>query len=396
MKAFFRKSLLAGMALLQFSCGALSSRIIYDSTNSVRRLRGGGTIQAEVDSLARPLIDHKKISGMAVGVMTPDGVSQSFTYGFSGRPGDTKSLSENDVFQVGSVSKLFIATVLSVLVDEGELSYESTVREILPAGTQLSEDAGELTLYELITHTGGLPRESMGLAQLKDFTRYLFTGKNIYRYLDKAYLYKYLRSCKIKPGEKGKYRYSNIGLALLAHLIEVKTEKPFPQLAEEKIFKPLKMENTTFFLTEAQKQNLAVGHAGKKQPKFMRRHQVIEPWDMGDTMRPAGGLYSTLHDMLIFCKANLGMTDYAYQKDLLKTHIVQAHSPAEDVAFGWLVNYFDNGKITLHYKHGMVSGYSAYVGLNIEKKIAVVVLMSNFEWDDEAGHNLLLRLSRAS
>jgi hypothetical protein len=41
----------------------------------------------------------------------------------------------------------------------------------------------------------------------------------------------------------------------------------------------------------------------------------------------------------------------------------------------------------------MVSGYNAYIGLNVDKRIAVVVLSSNFNWDDKIGHNLLLRLS---
>jgi hypothetical protein len=41
----------------------------------------------------------------------------------------------------------------------------------------------------------------------------------------------------------------------------------------------------------------------------------------------------------------------------------------------------------------MVSGYNGYIGLNVEKRIAVVVLTSNFNWTDKIGHNLLLRLS---
>jgi len=395
MKMSFRWSILAGSVFLHVSCGTLSSRVLYDSTESVQRLNEGGSIQAEADQLARPLIESGKISGMVVGVVTPDGAAQSFSYGFSEHSGAKKPLSENDIFQVGSVSKLFIASVVAILVDEGKLHYEDTVREILPPEIPVSEDAGELTLYELITHTGGLPRESMGLAQLKDFIRYLFTGKNLYSYLDRDYLYEYLRSCKIKPKGKRGYQYSNIGLALLTHLIEVKTGKSFPELAEEKIFEPLKMNNTTFSLNEVQRRSLAVGHAGKDEPRFMRRHQDIAPWDMGDTMRSVGGLYSTPHDLLIFCKANLGMIDYPSKGSLVKMHRAHVETPAEDVALGWLVNYFDDRRITLHYKHGMVSGYSAYVGLNIKQQIAVVVLTTNFEWDDEVGHNLLLRLSRA-
>ena len=58
-----------------------------------------------------------------------------------------------------------------------------------------------------------------------------------------------------------------------------------------------------------------------------------------------------------------------------------------------MVNDHDHGRVTLLYKHGMVSGYNGYIGLNMEKHIAVVVPTSNFNWTDKIGHNLLLRLS---
>jgi hypothetical protein len=65
-------------------------------------------------------------------------------------------------------------------------------------------------------------------------------------------------------------------------------------------------------------------------------------------------------------------------------------------ALGWTISDFGDEHTTITYKHGMVSGYSAYIGLNMSKKIAVVVLCGSFNWKDKIGNNLLLRLSQSS
>jgi len=285
-----------------------------------------------------------------------------------------------------------VASVLAILVDEGQLRYEDTLRSILPAEVPLSATVGELTLQELVTHTGGLPRQPMDRTQMFYFARYLFTGHNLYGYIDKAYLYDYLRTYHVKPKAERKYVYSNIGVALLAHLIELKTGRSLPDLVAEKICRPLNMRDTAFYLNSDQRRRLAVGHVGD-QPKCMFRNTPMDSWDMGKIMRATGGLYSTVNDLLIFARANLGLLNHPLEPRLAETHEIQLKTPEEDVALGWLFNYFDNGRVTLLYKHGMVSGYNSYIGLNVNKRIAVVVLSSNFNWDDKIGHNLLLRLS---
>jgi CubicO group peptidase (beta-lactamase class C family) len=385
--------LLIGTALLESSCGTLSSRVITDPRPSVQRLRNGGGIKEEVDQLVQPLIASHEVYSMAIGVLTSDGSVHNFNYGPSGRPGETQTITGDDFFQLGSISKLFVASVLTVLVDEGTLHYEDTVRSILPPEVPLAKGIEDVTLRELITHTGGLQREAVTFTQLGYVLSYVFTGHNLYGYVDKAYLYDFLRTCQVKPKGQRDYVYSNLGVSLLAHLMEIKTGRTFPDLVAEKILQPLGMRDTGFFLDIEQKKRLAVGHVGD-QPKFLWRNTPTEPWDMGDIMRNTGGIYSTVNDLMIFAKANLGMLHHRLEPVLAETHRVMLKTADEDVALGWVVNHLDNDRLTVVYKHGMVSGYTAYIGLNLEKQIAVVVLCSNFNWDDKIGHNLLLRLSK--
>jgi hypothetical protein len=65
-------------------------------------------------------------------------------------------------------------------------------------------------------------------------------------------------------------------------------------------------------------------------------------------------------------------------------------------ALGWIINYFDDGRRVLTFKDGMVAGYCAYIGLDLDAHVAVVVLSNKFSWDEKVGHNLLLRLANAS
>ena len=397
MKHRLTSSILTGILMLatvvlETSCGAFSSRVVTDWRPAATRLKSGASIKSEVDRLAQPLIASGETSCIAVGVVTPDGRMQTFGYGRTGdSPGDAAPDGES-IFQIGSVSKLFLSSLLAILVNEGQLHYEDTVSSILPPSIPVSPEVGALTLYELDTHTSGLYREAHQWVQLRCLEEYLFTGHNLYSYVTKPYLYEYLRTCHVNPAHKGTFRYSNIGSGLLAHLIEVKTGRTIPDLLQAKICRPLRLKNTCLVLDPAQKKRLVTGHAGD-QPWFMARTTPIPPWDMGEVMRGVGAMYSTPDDLMLFEKANLGMLNTPVTPILQSTQQVRVHRPHEDVGPGWHINYFDGGHLKIFYKHGMDAGYCAYIGMNAESRIAVVVLCGNFNWNDKIGHNLILRLS---
>jgi CubicO group peptidase (beta-lactamase class C family) len=383
--------LLPSLAFLA-GCGTLSSRVVSDPAPAVARLRAGGGVQAEVDRLAQPLVQTGELFGLSVGVITPDGRACCYGYGRTDLPSGDQAPASNTIFQIGSVSKLFIAALLEVLVEEGALRYDDTVRDLLPPEVPVKEELGQVTLYELAINTGGLPRQPLSLSQLRDLISFLFTGHNIYAYINKPFLYSYLGRAHIQPKERRGYRYSNVGYGLLAHLIEIKTGRSFPDLLEEKICRPLNMRDTTFVLNAEQKKRLAMGHAGG-QPRFVRRGHPMEPWDMGEIMLPSGCLYSTASDLMVFARASLGLLHHPLEPALAAMQRIQLRRPEEDVALGWLVSYIGDDRFKILYKHGVVSGYYGYIGLNAETRTAVVVLCNTFSWDDKIGHNLVLRLS---
>jgi len=389
----YKSTAIITACLLIPACGPFSSRIAYDPKPSIDQLKNGHTtIENEVDKLATPLIRSGESPALAIGVLLPNGTSRVFGYG------NTKDLEESSVpdqtsiFQVGSISKLFVSTALDILVQEGKISYNDKIKDILPKNTPLSEDIANITVYELATHTSGLPREPITFKQFCYFIRYEITGNNLYSYMDKRWIYKYLKSCKTRKNHH-KYIYSNIGYGLLAHLIEIKTGKPFSILAKEKIFLPLDMKDTTFSLSNEQYSRLVTGHAGD-QPFFMRRNTPIKPWDMGEIMSPTGGIYSTVEDLLKFIKYLFKAENTSLAQAITQTLIPISNIENGDIAgLGWDITENNISHVKIIYKHGMASGYNAYIGLNISNKSGAVVLSNAFNWSDKIGENILLRLA---
>jgi CubicO group peptidase (beta-lactamase class C family) len=370
----------------------LSSRILYPPDESIERLAGGGSVADEVARLAAPLVESGEATGVAVGVLLPSGKTECYGFGRTGLPGARSLPAEDTIFEVGSLSKLAVLAVYCSLEQEGILQGSETLRDILPADYALSADAASLTLYELATHTGGFPRELRTLTQCGHFIKYLLTGRNLYSYMDRTWLKDYLAECALTPRAEREYVYSNLGMAILAYMMELKSGKPYPVLADEYVFRPLGMRDSFYSVPAEKRERLARGHVGD-QPYFIRRHTELDDWDMGDLMTPTGALFSTLRDMLIFARANMGHAPPKLQRVFARMQEVQVTSSIENCGFGWMVAYCDWQNIRVLSKHGMVNGYSAYIGISPDTRAAVVALVNNFNWNEKVGHSLLLRIA---
>ncbi len=380
---------LLGVAVLANGCTGYTNRQMLNPAPAVARLRAGGDLKAEVDCLAQPLVTRREVFNLAVGVLTPDGVVHNYSYGRAPLP------APDTIFEIGSLTKVFVASLAALLVEEGQLRYDDTVRDILPPDVKVSADVGRLTVYQLVTHTSGLPRQPNNLTQMRYFMDFVFAGRNPYGYISRRYLFGYLRDCRLEQAPEPAYFYSSLGYGLLGQLIEIKTGRSIPELVEEKICRPLNLRDTCFALTASQRERLAIGHVGD-QPKFIRRNRPMRDWSQGEVMWASGGMYSTVNDLMTFARSNLGLLGQPLDARLAATHPVQIKTPREDVTIGWVVNHYPDWDTSIHYMNGVFAGYSAYLGMDLRKRVAVVVLTSNFNWTDKIGHNLVLRLAAAA
>ncbi|WP_040357832.1 serine hydrolase domain-containing protein [Corynebacterium ciconiae] len=191
---------------------------------------------------------------------------------------------ENTELEIGSISKMFTAELLSHRLAEDCLTPQTTVGDIHPTGGAI-DDA---TLIELAEHTSGLPRlggtsplRSLGLA---------FLGTDPYRGVSPAEVFKAAGRARLE--DRGQVRYSNLGYALLGQLLAEQAGKPWQELVSEEILEPLGMSSTY----------APVSTLPPTAPHgFTASGLTAQPWIM-EGYAPAGGLRSTSTDMAKFAQ----------------------------------------------------------------------------------------------
>lgn len=378
------------LGLLLSSCTDLAS-MEFDRTDAdALRYVQSRDLRAEVNSIVQPLIAEGDTPSAEVGILLPDGSMQFFGYGVADR--DTGRTPDADtLFAVGSLSKAFLGTVADLLVQEGRLSWDDTLGEVMPADAKSSRDARAITLLQLATHTSGLPRQPYTLPIMMPFFRYLFTGESFYAVLDRDFMFDYLSD--FSAPHTVEYEYSNIGYGLLGYAIERKTGLTLDTLLQRDIVAPLGLTETGYVPEDLPGYAVrAHGYAGD-QPKFIRRGAPVPDWTFTPLMKGSAALYSSARDLLIFARAHFAASGAPLAWAMTDTLRVRVSRPRESVAIAWTVDHVNGEGIS--YILGVVAGYTSYLGLDIRHHIAVVVLRNSFSWDESIGGRLLVRLGQA-
>ncbi|MGB1580062.1 MAG: serine hydrolase domain-containing protein [Nevskiales bacterium] len=367
-------------------CITLSSQSLDIKDLEHNSQASDATLQEQVDSLAKPLIGDVT-PGLMVAVYSPQTGNRFFGYGRYDQAID-KTPDEQTAFAIGSLTKLFTGALVSHYVQLGELDWSDTLGELLPAANGLSTDAKAISLEQLVTHTSGLPRQPMTVQTFSYFLRYLFTGQSFYDHFDFDYMMRFLQDFE-KPTFPG-YVYSNFGYALLGHILELHTGRSIEGLMDEHIWGPLALQETTLSKdTLPRHLATAKGYAGD-QPGFIRRGKPTPDWQFNPVMRATGAMYSTAGDLLQFARAHFQPGNTPIGPALADSLIVRFEDGKLAIAVDWEAQQINSQRI--HFAVGFVAGYSSYIGLDAANQLAVVVLQNSFNWDDEIGHRLLLRL----
>ncbi|MBI2431887.1 MAG: beta-lactamase family protein [Candidatus Hydrogenedentes bacterium] len=263
-------------------------------------------LQGSVDGAVHKYMQSKRSAGLAVGVIA-DGEVFSFFHGSNGRDGSATP-DENCIFEVGSITKVFTATLLADMHLRKEVHLDDPVNKYLPASAKLPSRGGvDVTLRHLATHTSGLPRLPENLSGTN------FNAANPYAHYTEEDLYVCLAKTRLtsKPGTKS--NYSNLGFGLLGHVLAKAAGTDFETLIKQRICKPLGLIDTTIHLSQEQQQRLAAGHSGGKR---------VLNWDLA-ALAGAGALRSSLRDMLRFLRANLEPSSTPLEAALNFAHEIQ-------------------------------------------------------------------------
>ena len=365
---------------------ACSERSIQNPDAAIVRLQSGfSETRDEVSRLAEPLIRSHKNVGMVIGIIDHQQKQSFYAYGLSDQENKTAMITDN-VFAIGSVTKSLLISLLRILDEKNIVKLDDQVGEFFPENFKFSDDkVKQISLYQLASHTSGLPREPLTLMSLGRFINYLFTGENLYSHLTKETVYSFLKEVELSEPDRDNHSYSNIGIGLLGHLITLKTGKKLEDLLRIHLLVPLGMKLTTLVPNGEYKKRLATGYSGD-QPYFISRNTPLDNWQFSTMMIGTGGAYSTAHDLLNLLKAYLSIsnTDLDY---------VLGHR-GDKPPLGWDHSLINEHQVQIFYFHGMIAGFNCYMGIEPESRSAVVVMQNNFNWVDKVGQNLLLLFAK--
>jgi CubicO group peptidase (beta-lactamase class C family) len=219
------------------------------------------------------------------------------------------------IFEIGSVTKVFTGLLLADLAERGMVGLDDPLVGYLPAGVRVPSLGGrQITLGDLASHAGGLPRDPKGMLR-----RWLGDRRNPYAQLSAEELYASLARTRLRrrPGERVKY--SNLGAGLLGDALARAAGQPYQELVRERICLPLGMRDTVVTPIGEQAARLAIGHT--------RRGRPLPPFQI-PTLVGAGGLRSTAADMLCLLRANLDPTQTPLAAQIERTQLPASGRPS--------------------------------------------------------------------
>lgn len=272
----------------------------------------------------------------------------------------------DSLFQIGSITKVWTATVVLQLVEEGRVELDAPVRTYLPEFRVADEDVSEaVTVSHLLTHTSGI-----------DGDHFADTGRG-----DDA-LAAYVESCatvtQVHP-LGATMSYCNTGYSILGRIVEVITDAVWDEAIRTRLAEPLELAHTATLAEDVLRFRAAIGHI--EPPGHERRTAPM--WGLPRSAGPAGGICSTATDLLGFAALHLGGVSPAGDRLLSDDSLAAMREPLAVVpsgigpfpprwGLGWSLNEW-SGKQVLGHDGGTI-GQSAFLRVVPEAGVAVALL----------------------
>ena len=279
------------------------------------------------------------------------------------------------------------AAALMMLVDEGKVDVDDPVEKYLPEfrgqmvvaekdadHVLLRKPKHPITVTNVLTHTSGLPFQSA------------LEGPA----LDQFPLSARVRSYAMTPLEfepDSRYQYSNAGINTAARIIEVVAGMPYERFLDERLFQPLGMEDTTFWPSEAQAARIAKSYKPGPNNKGLEETTIGQlQYPLTDRSErfpmPAGGLFSTAHDVARFYQMLLNGGQFDGKRLLSEAAVKQMTSrqtpPGLKESYGFGIAAGPG-----HFGHG--GAYSTNTWADTRRGLILVWLVQHAGFPGEGG-----------
>jgi CubicO group peptidase (beta-lactamase class C family) len=329
---------------------------------------------------------------------------------------ETRTPIKNDtLFQIASMTKPITAVGIMILVEEGLMALTDPVEKYLPKfaeiklhakaaeigqGSDLAEirkPARPITILDLLTHTsgmgGGYPDQMGDLFNKRD------------RLLGEAVDAFPQRLLEFEPGSK--WGYSNMGIATLGRIIEIVSLKPYEEFMSERLFLPLGMKDSHFFVPQSKHNRVAAIY--RREGDRLVKAEIDIYRKGAKYSSPEAGLYSTAPDLFNFYQMMLNGGVFNNRRILSQASVelmTRVHtnnlkagfSPGIGFGLGWAVVKDVEGMFRLNsigtYGHGGL--YRTYGFIDPRKELIGIILMQRLSDDGDMADEINAFIAMAS
>jgi D-alanyl-D-alanine-carboxypeptidase/D-alanyl-D-alanine-endopeptidase len=319
---------------------------------------------ARILSLLKDRIDRAKRGvGIVVGVVDEHG-RRFVSYGVMDRASQRK-VDADTLFEIGSITKTFTATLLADMVVRGEVKLDEPVSKYLPPTVKPLRAGGkDITLLQLATHTSGLPRLPSNMPAKDPGNPYAdYTLDMLYAFLDG---FDHPQPVPSAPA------YSNLGFGLLGHVLGLAAKTDYQTLVRQRILEPLHMDSTEFEVPAALQDRFATGHFQSLHPSS---HWAIS------TLAAAGALRSSARDLLTYAEAYMGLRHTPLDEAMKLAR--KGYDSINVQGLAWMLR----GGGEIHHGGG-TGGFVAFLNIDTANKRAVVVLSNSANGIEDLGRHI--------
>jgi CubicO group peptidase (beta-lactamase class C family) len=360
---------------------ALSWPVANDSHESPTTLPAVRVADPDITRAIESILEKRKIPGMAAGIVDTHGLVALGVGGVRAR-GNPAKIQANDRFHLGSCTKSMNATMIATLVEEGKLSWGTTVGEAFPTLRDGMDPAWRgVTLEQLLTNRSGAPNQMNADGLWGELASFAGSPTDA-----RIALVEGITKNPPEAAPGSKFIYSNAGFSIAGAMAESITKIPWEDLMRRRIFEPLGMTTAGFG---------APGHADTvDEPRGHHQQSPVAPGrgaDNPEAISPAGRVHCSIGDWAKYVALHLraGEAVAGLPTILKPATFAKLHAPAKgsdnEYAMGWGVaeRGWAGGRVLTH--SGSNTMWFCVTWLAPKKQFAVLVACNEAGPDAEAG-----------
>lgn len=345
---------------------------------------------SEMEKFLKRIVDEKRESADLVGlgaIVIQDSKIIGLSVSGERKKGSGVSITPQDLWHIGSITKSFTATMIARLIEKGDLKWDTSIKDVFPDEKKILSEWNDVTLGNLLAHTSGATPNFSLLVSLKNPN----SGSERMAARESAVRNILSQRPEITPGST--FVYSNVGYTIAGVMAEKKIGVSWENLIIQEVFSPLGIESGGFGAPKDIDGKLSQPWGHKKILGF----SVSTKGDNTPIVGPAGTIHLSLNDLALYADVHLqgiqGRNSFLKRDSFQRLH----HPNLNSYAYGWVIGSpAELGVGNVHWHNGSNTMWYALLVIlpDINAAIAISSNDGNVKVAEHSAWEIVKRLAK--